>query len=85
MSLLHDLQMLVKGKVPFDQAERLIQPALKPSATAETGAERMRKDRQAWAALNGMEFESEFAREQRLSQWLGLDLAPPPDQADRED
>lgn len=85
MSLAKRIALLARKDVPFDRAESLLRPSLAPKPQEPTGGEKMAAEKAEWASLHGLQASHDIARESRLEAWLGLDLAPPPDQADRED
>lgn len=82
MSLVKRIQLLARQGVEFDKAERLLRPSLAAKPPEQTGAERMRVEKQEFASLHGLQASRDIAREQRLESWMGLDICPPPDEND---
>jgi hypothetical protein len=79
VSLLRRVHALARGRVPFDEAERLLRADVSPRQPRASAAERAREERREWAELHGLDVTAEIAREARLTAWLGFDLAPPPE------
>jgi hypothetical protein len=81
MSLIRKAQELARQGVPLDRAEAELRRHERASRRKPTltGEERMRRDRQETAEGWGVDATQEVSRLARLHQWLGWDLAPPPE------